>query len=242
MNTSYRPGRGALRPPYAPGSAGQTRFSLWPSGSAETSCGMVGVDTRTFHSFQSFVRIGRDPYGSIRSPKRLARRRGMAASTRRISPARPRSFSADEQRSRRRQQRRPPAGLPTPDRAASPPPSTPEPEHVLLDQIAAGELDAHLVADRRSGPRPPRAAAHDQLAKGTRDAGRRRPRTDQSPRHPPLPAGGPRHGRRRRPARRRRLRAPPDRPLQKREIRARPSSSTASTPPPDQRATRRQPL
>jgi hypothetical protein len=49
-------------------------------------------------------------------------------------------------RSRRRQQRRPPASLPGPDRAASPPPSTPEPEQLLLDQIAAGELDAHLVA------------------------------------------------------------------------------------------------
>ena len=49
-------------------------------------------------------------------------------------------------RSRRRQQRRPPASLPTPDRAASPPPRTPEPEQLLLDQIAAGELDAHLVA------------------------------------------------------------------------------------------------
>lgn len=48
--------------------------------------------------------------------------------------------------SRRRQQRRPPSSLPTPDRAASPPPGTPEPEQLLLDQIAAGELDAHLVA------------------------------------------------------------------------------------------------
>ena len=49
-------------------------------------------------------------------------------------------------RFRRRQQRRPPASLRTPDRAASPPPSTSEPEQLLLDQIAAGELDAHLVA------------------------------------------------------------------------------------------------
>lgn len=49
-------------------------------------------------------------------------------------------------RSRRRPQPRPLASLPAPPRAASPPPGTPEPERLLLDQIAAGELDAHLIA------------------------------------------------------------------------------------------------
>jgi hypothetical protein len=47
-------------------------------------------------------------------------------------------------RSRRRQHPyRPPAALPAPPPQAA---STPEPERLLLDQIAAGELDAHLVA------------------------------------------------------------------------------------------------
>ena len=49
-------------------------------------------------------------------------------------------------RSRRRQQRRPLASLPTSERAGSPSPSKPESERLLLDQIAAGELDANLVA------------------------------------------------------------------------------------------------
>ena len=38
------------------------------------------------------------------------------------------------------------ACLPAPTPAASLPPSRPESERLLLDQIAAGELDAHLVA------------------------------------------------------------------------------------------------
>ena len=49
-------------------------------------------------------------------------------------------------RSRRRQRRRPLASLPAPEHATSPPPSTPEPERLLLDQIAAGQLDPHLTA------------------------------------------------------------------------------------------------
>ena len=50
-------------------------------------------------------------------------------------------------RSRRRHQNhRPPATLPAPSAAASAPPRTPEPERLLLDQIAAGELDPHLTA------------------------------------------------------------------------------------------------
>ncbi len=36
--------------------------------------------------------------------------------------------------------------MPIPARASSPPPGTPEPERLLLDQIAAGELDPHLTA------------------------------------------------------------------------------------------------
>ena len=48
-------------------------------------------------------------------------------------------------RSRRRPQHRPPANLlPAPTRAA-PSPRTPEPERLLLDEIAAGELDPHLT-------------------------------------------------------------------------------------------------
>jgi hypothetical protein len=49
-------------------------------------------------------------------------------------------------RSRRRPQHRTPATLPAPFQQASTPPHGPEPERLLLDQIAAGELDAHLVA------------------------------------------------------------------------------------------------
>ena len=47
-------------------------------------------------------------------------------------------------RARRRPQHRPLANLP--QRASCPPPSTPTPERLLLDQIAAGELDPHLTA------------------------------------------------------------------------------------------------
>jgi hypothetical protein len=49
-------------------------------------------------------------------------------------------------RSRRRPQNRPPASRPAPSQPASVPPRTPEPERLLLDQIAAGELDQHLTA------------------------------------------------------------------------------------------------
>ena len=48
-------------------------------------------------------------------------------------------------RSRRRTRTQPPR-LPSPRPASDPPPSEPEPEQLLLDQIAAGELDAHLQA------------------------------------------------------------------------------------------------
>ena len=46
---------------------------------------------------------------------------------------------------RSRRHRRALASPPPPARTATPPPSTPEPERLLLDQIAAGDLDAHLV-------------------------------------------------------------------------------------------------
>jgi hypothetical protein len=49
-------------------------------------------------------------------------------------------------RSRPRGNRRSRAALAASTPAASPPPSTPDSERLLLDQIAAGELDAHLVA------------------------------------------------------------------------------------------------
>jgi hypothetical protein len=52
---------------------------------------------------------------------------------------------AMSKRSRRRQHRRPLA-LPAPRPAGSPPPDAAEPERLLLDQIAAGELDPHLTA------------------------------------------------------------------------------------------------
>jgi hypothetical protein len=48
--------------------------------------------------------------------------------------------------SRPRGNRRLRAALTATTPAASPPPSTPESEQLLLAQIAAGELDAHLVA------------------------------------------------------------------------------------------------
>lgn len=48
-------------------------------------------------------------------------------------------------RSRRRPTQRSPTTRPVPTVAVAPP-SRPEPERLLLDQIAAGELDAHLVA------------------------------------------------------------------------------------------------
>lgn len=49
-------------------------------------------------------------------------------------------------RSRQRQHHRPSASLPAPTRTTTAPSSTPEPERLLLDQIAAGELDPHLTA------------------------------------------------------------------------------------------------
>ncbi|MGO9958696.1 MAG: hypothetical protein ACLP50_22490 [Solirubrobacteraceae bacterium] len=51
-------------------------------------------------------------------------------------------------RSRQRARQQPAAALPVPRQASGPPPA-PEPEQLLLDQIAAGVLDAHLhqVAD-----------------------------------------------------------------------------------------------
>lgn len=50
-------------------------------------------------------------------------------------------------RSRRRTRSQPQAQLPPPQPATSPPAHPPvEPERLLLDQIAAGALDAHLVA------------------------------------------------------------------------------------------------
>jgi hypothetical protein len=49
-------------------------------------------------------------------------------------------------RSRRHARNTPPARLPPPRPADDPQPSEPEPERLLLDQIAAGELDAHLHA------------------------------------------------------------------------------------------------
>ena len=49
-------------------------------------------------------------------------------------------------RSRHRQHHRPAVSLPAPTRTTTAPSSTPEPERLLLDQIAAGELDPHLTA------------------------------------------------------------------------------------------------
>jgi hypothetical protein len=50
-------------------------------------------------------------------------------------------------RSRRRVRSQPQPQLPPPRSASSPPPNRPaEPERLLLDQIAAGVLDRHLVA------------------------------------------------------------------------------------------------
>jgi hypothetical protein len=46
----------------------------------------------------------------------------------------------------RRGTRTPSPRLPAPRPAAGPPPNEPEPERLLLDQIAAGELDPHLQA------------------------------------------------------------------------------------------------
>lgn len=49
-------------------------------------------------------------------------------------------------RSRRRARNTPSPRLPPPRPSRDPRPSEPEPERLLLDQIAAGELDTHLVA------------------------------------------------------------------------------------------------
>ncbi|HUA03892.1 MAG TPA: hypothetical protein VMB27_08320 [Solirubrobacteraceae bacterium] len=49
-------------------------------------------------------------------------------------------------RSRRHARNTPPPRLPPPRPADDPQPSEPEPERLLLDQIAVGELDAHLHA------------------------------------------------------------------------------------------------
>ena len=49
-------------------------------------------------------------------------------------------------RSRRRQLNRPPVALPAPTRVETPSPHAADPERLLLDQIAAGELDPHLTA------------------------------------------------------------------------------------------------
>jgi hypothetical protein len=49
-------------------------------------------------------------------------------------------------RSRRSQHRRPPATPTALASTTSAPTTTPEPERLLLDQIAAGELDPHLTA------------------------------------------------------------------------------------------------
>jgi len=49
-------------------------------------------------------------------------------------------------RSRRRDRNAQPAQLPPPQPAGDPRPSEREPERLLLDQIAAGELDEHLHA------------------------------------------------------------------------------------------------
>jgi hypothetical protein len=49
-------------------------------------------------------------------------------------------------RSRRRQHHPPLHALPAPAPPPSSPPRTPQPERLLLDQIAAGVLDPHLVA------------------------------------------------------------------------------------------------
>jgi hypothetical protein len=49
-------------------------------------------------------------------------------------------------RSRRRARSQPQPQLPPPRPATSPPRNPPDPERLLLDQIAAGVLDPHLVA------------------------------------------------------------------------------------------------
>ena len=66
------------------------------------------------------------------------------ASARLISPSRSRSLQRMSKRSRQHPRQRPLAGLPSPQRPAAAPP--PEREQLLLDQIACGALDAHLVA------------------------------------------------------------------------------------------------
>ncbi len=65
-------------------------------------------------------------------------------STRLISPGHSRSLQRMSKRSRQHHRQRPLTGLPSPQHAAAAPP--PEPEQLLLDQIAAGALDEHLVA------------------------------------------------------------------------------------------------
>jgi Calcium binding len=118
-------------------------------------------------------------------------------------------------RSRRRTRTEPQATLPPPRLASVPPPRPPEHERLLLDQIASGELDAHLVAIAEAV-----RARHEllqtinsqkalaMLAVGDHV------RINQ--RQSPIPARCPRCHHRTRPARRWRLRAPLHRPVQER--------------------------
>src|ERR1019366_6232087 len=55
--TSYVAARLAFRPPYAPGSAGQSRFSSRPSGAIADGVGVADVVSRTFQSCARIVRI-----------------------------------------------------------------------------------------------------------------------------------------------------------------------------------------
>ena len=166
----------------------------------------------------------------------------MVVSTRRISPARPRSFPEDEQTLP------PTPAAPTTRQPAyarargSTSPSTPESERLLLDQIAAGELDVHLVAIAEAvrARHEPLHTINSQKALAMLAVGDRvRINHNASPRylhgvhgvvveldqHAAVVCVHRQIGR-----------------FKSGEIRCPHSSSTASTPPPDQRANRRQPL